>query len=122
MISPAGAAVCFRIVIQTATTGTAVPVPVACVLALDQLLWHAAIRYPPPNMQVIRSPACRFDMSEGLKFGWAAKSYVRSSPHSAWAGLIIYNVPNGISRVEQTADGGWKVCVSAVSALRAVRH
>ena len=56
-------------------------------------------------------------MDSGLKFAWKDGTHWKPNGQGFYASLIIYNVPNGIGSVEQSAEGGWKVwlacCVPA---------
>ena len=49
---------------------------------------------------------CRFTMS-GLKFIWKDGSRWFPNGGGFWATVIVYNTPNGISKVEQQAGGKW---------------
>jgi hypothetical protein len=53
----------------------------------------------------------RYNLGSGLKFMW------KDGSGQFWKDLIIYNVPNGVKRVEQQTSSGWRECAQ-LSQLR----
>lgn len=51
-------------------------------------------------------PACRWKMSK-LKFMWIKSSNWKPRGYGFFGGLMIYNMPNGISRVSQKIGNKW---------------